>query len=117
MCDICEGQIILRTADGFEQIVKVKDCDIYSFYTAVFNRHKSCSAFFHTANFDDIPQIDSVAAKREYKFQGELRYGIRVLDEIIEAPHKVPRTVEALDKCRSGIVLDEIKDQWSVTEE
>lgn len=80
MCSTCEGQIILRTADGFEKIIKVPNCDITSYTTVIVDIHTPLFTNY-TNTFPDIEMSNT--RQREYRFRGYLSGGIRVLNEVL----------------------------------
>ncbi len=77
MCITCEGQIILRTRDRMEFIEKVSDCDIRSYRKIV--PPKMTSSIWRNPEF--LPIAVSYTY-REYVFHGEIRNGVRILDEV-----------------------------------
>lgn len=97
MCNTCGGQIILRTADGFEKVVKVADCDINTYFTAIIDRNKSVRAFYST-DMLSCAMEQSYSYKREYRWKREMKDGIRVLNEVLSWPSQAqPRSIEALE--------------------
>jgi hypothetical protein len=79
MCG-CNNEIILRTADGIEQTIKVAECEVWGWRLPL-RRDLSRAAFGFAA--DELPPAAQVTASREYRFRGMRRGLVRVLEEVL----------------------------------
>ena len=76
-----DKQIILRSADGLETKPFVVNCGFYEWKT-LFSANRE-TFFSFGSNSMPIKNLDPIYNERLYRFQGQIRDGIEIFEEVI----------------------------------